>query len=247
MPPKPIPPEILALRRENSLTLFVRWRLQEIAQGRSGGDKVFADKLGIPNAHWSRIKSGTPLGPKLARQIEAACGVELGWLDQAHSVESVSGMSASSLSLLEGSQGPAALLQMFGPGGALTMPQAEHSTPAGFPSPAADFEVNGVDLIEQMGLQQPSTFMARVRGLSMIGKGIDDGDLLVINKSIEPKHGHTVVAVLDNELTCKTLYQRDGVVKLQAANPDFADIVPKEGQTMTIWGVVTAVIKKMVV
>jgi DNA polymerase V len=98
-----------------------------------------------------------------------------------------------------------------------------------------------------MGLNQPTTFMARVRGLSMVDKGIDDGDLLVINRAIAPKHGHTVVAVIDNEFTCKTLYQRGGVVKLQAANPDFPDMVPKEGQTMTIWGVVTAVIKKMAV
>lgn len=141
----------------------------------------------------------------------------------------------------------AALLSIFGPGSSLVMPQVEHSTPAGFPSPAADFETNRVDLVEQMGLNLPSTFLAKVRGLSMIGKGIDDGDLLVINKAIEPKHGHTVVAVIDNELTCKTLYKRGSVVKLQAANPDFPDIVPKEHQTLTIWGVVTSVIKRMAV
>lgn len=137
------------------------------------------------------------------------------------------------------------LLSFFGHGAALAMPQVEHSTPAGFPSPAADFAVNRLDLVEQMGLNLPSTFLAKVRGLSMTGKGIDDGDVLVINKAIEPKHGHTVVAVIDNELTCKTLYRRGGVVKLQAANPDFPDIVPKEHQTMTIWGVVTSVIKKL--
>lgn len=137
------------------------------------------------------------------------------------------------------------LLSFFGPGAALSMPQVEHSTPAGFPSPAADFAVHRLDLVEQMGLNLPSTFLARVSGQSMIGKGIDDGDVLVINKAIEAKHGHTVVAVIDNELTCKTLYRRGGVVKLQAANPDFPDIVPKEHQTMTIWGVVTSVIKQM--
>jgi DNA polymerase V len=54
-----------------------------------------------------------------------------------------------------------------------------------------------------------------------------------------------VVAVIDNEMTCKTLYQRDGVVKLQAAHPDYPDIVPREGQTWMVWGVVTAAIKKM--
>ena len=252
MPPKPIPPELLALRRHNALALFVRWRLQEIAQGRSGGDKAFAEAMGIDNAHWSRLKAGTPLGPKLARRMEAACGVEDGWLDRSHEelAEGRSGVlsvGSDGLDLLPAGQGTDALLSVFGPGAALTMPQADHSTPAGFPSPAADFQVNAVDLVDQMGLNQPTTFLARVRGLSMVGKGIDDGDLLVINRSITPKHGQTVVAVIDNELTCKTLYQRGGVVKLQAANPDFPDIVPKEGQTMTIWGVVTAVIKKMAV
>lgn len=240
MAQKPISEALLQLRRQNALALFARWRLQEIAQGRSASDSAFAAVLGIANAQWSRIKSGTPVGAKLARQIEAACGMEHGWLDEpAH--------SDSSLELLSGEQGQAAVLKVFGPGAALSMPRAEHSTPAGFPSPAADFEVNTVNLVDQMGLNEPSTFIARVRGLSMIGKGIDDGDLLVINKALTPAHGQTVVAVIDNELTCKTLYRREGLVKLQAANPDFPDIVPKEGQTMTIWGVVTAVIKKMVV
>jgi DNA polymerase V len=249
MPPKPIAPELLSLRRHNALALFVRWRLQEIAQGRTGGDKAFAEAMGIDNAHWSRLKAGTPLGPRLARRLEAACGVEEGWLDRSHEdvVEGSSSDFSDGIDLLPAVQGTDALLGVFGPGSALTMPQVDHSTPAGFPSPAADFQVNSVDLVDQMGLNQPTTFIARVRGLSMLGKGIDDGDLLVINRAVTPKHGQTVVAVIDNELTCKTLYQRNGQVKLQAANPDFPDIVPKEGQTMTIWGVVTAVIKKMAV
>ncbi len=147
------------------------------------------------------------------------------------------------LEVLGASEGRAAILQCFGPGAALTMPRVEHSTPAGFPSPAADFEVQRVDLVEQLGLNEPSTFLARVRGLSMIGKGIDDGDLLVVNRAIEAKHGHTVIAVVDNELTCKTLYRRGNVVKLQASNPDFPDILLKEGQTLTVWGVMTACVK----
>ncbi len=149
------------------------------------------------------------------------------------------------LKVLDRADGAAALLKAFGPGSALAMPKVEHSTPAGFPSPAAYFETNRVDLVEQLGLNQPSTFIARVRGLSMVGKGIDDGDLLVVNRLIEPKHGQTVVAVVDNELTCKTLYRRGSVVKLQAANPDFPDIVLKDAQTLVIWGVVASVVKRM--
>lgn len=110
------------------------------------------------------------------------------------------------LEVLGRSEGRAAIVQCFGPGAALTMPRVEHSTPAGFPSPAADFETQRVDLVEQLGLNEPSTFLARVRGLSMIGKGIDDGDLLVVNRLIEAKHGQTVVAVV-------TLQMPDGVAR----------------------------------
>ena len=84
MPPKPIPPELLALRRQNVMALFVRWRLGEIGQGLPGEDRAFAALLGITGAQWSRVKSGTPVGSKLARQFEQACEVEAGWLDQAH-------------------------------------------------------------------------------------------------------------------------------------------------------------------
>lgn len=72
MPPKPIPPELLALRRHNVMALFLRWRLHEIAQGLPGEDRAFAARLGITGAQWSRVKSGTPVGSKLARQFEQA-------------------------------------------------------------------------------------------------------------------------------------------------------------------------------
>ncbi len=84
MPPKPIPPELLALRRHNAMALFLRWRLREIGQGLPGEDRTFAALLGITGAQWSRVKSGTPVGSKLARQFELACEVAPGWLDQAY-------------------------------------------------------------------------------------------------------------------------------------------------------------------
>ena len=84
MPPKPIPPELLTQRRHNVMALFLRWRLHEIAQGLPGEDRAFAARLGITGAQWSRVKSGTPVGGKLARQFELACEVAPGWLDQAH-------------------------------------------------------------------------------------------------------------------------------------------------------------------
>lgn len=175
------------------------------------------------------------MGSRVARQLEAASHVPPGWLDDA---------TSSQVHWL-GDQASDTLLHTLGPGAEWIMPLVDHRTPAGFPSPAADYETTPVNLLSNLQLDQAHTFMARISGQSMVGKGIDDGDLIVINRSLTPKHGHTVVALLDNELTCKTLYKRGAVVKLQAANPEYPDIVLKELQSLTIWGVVTSVIKPM--
>ena len=62
--------------------------------------------------------------------------------------------------------------------------------------------------------------------------GIGDGDMLVIDRAIKPRHGHVVVAVVDGEYTVKYLHHRAGRVRLKAANPTFPDIIPKDGQTI---------------
>ena len=249
MPPTTISPALARLRQQRFMMLLHRWRLQAVARGESGAEKRFAEQIGISPSQLSQHKGSKPLGDRLCRRIEAACGVSAGWMDDdAAAPPTPAAISlGGTLELIGPESAPSAVLHAFGPGAALVMPRVEYRTPAGFPSPAADFETNRVDLVEQMGLNQPSTFLARVRGLSMIGKGIDDGDLLVINKAIEPRHGHIVVAVIDNELTCKTLYKQGAEVRLEAANPDFPNITFKEGQTLTIWGVVTSVIKQMAV
>ena len=84
-----------------------------------------------------------------------------------------------------------------------------------------------------------STVLFQVRGESMIGSSIYDGDLLVVDRSIEPVHGQVVVAVINNDLTVKRFYKRAGEVKLQAANPQFQDITFVESDEMSVWGVVT--------
>ena len=115
---------------------------------------------------------------------------------------------------------------------------------AGFPSPAEDHVVNRIDLLEQLIKHPQATFLLRVRGESMKDIGIFDNDVVLVDRAINPHSGHVVVAVVDGEFVCKTLWQRAGRMKLKAANPTFADISPKDGQTVEIWGVVVAAIKQ---
>lgn len=128
----------------------------------------------------------------------------------------------------------------------LVLPMPLASVRAGFPSPAEDFTVNRLDLTQLLITHPQATYLMRVAGASMREAGIDDGDILLVDKAIKPKHGNVVVAVVDGEFTVKTLYQRAGRLKLKAANPTFADIVPKDGQTVEVWGVVTSSIKRFV-
>ena len=104
--------------------------------------------------------------------------------------------------------------------------------------------VKRVDLMEQLIQHPQATFMLRVRGDSMRDAGIFDGDVVLVDRAITPAHGQIVVAVIDGEFVCKSLYQRAGRIKLRAANVTFADIVPKDGQTLEIWGIVIAAIKQ---
>lgn len=113
----------------------------------------------------------------------------------------------------------------------------------GFPSPAEDHAQKRLDLNELLVQQADATFFMRVRGPSMRDAGIDEGDYVVIDRSIEAKHGHIVLAVIDGEFTIKRLFRRAGRVKLQAANPTFADIEFRDGQELAVWGVVTWTLK----
>lgn len=116
---------------------------------------------------------------------------------------------------------------------------------AGFPSPAEDFTVKPIDLTEVLITHPQATFLIRVRGDSMREAGVMDGDMLVVNRALKPRHGQVVVAVVDGEFTVKYLHQQAGCIKLQAANASFADITPQAGQTLEIWGVVTASITRL--
>lgn len=122
----------------------------------------------------------------------------------------------------------------------------ENRVDAGFPSPAEDLGANHIDLGKLLISHPQATFFMRARGYSMVESGIFDNDILVVDRAIRPRHGHIVVAVVNGDFTVKLLHLNTGLIKLKAANPTFADIIPKEGQTLEIWGVVTSSIKQFV-
>lgn len=126
------------------------------------------------------------------------------------------------------------------PPGPLLVRSFLSSVQAGFPSPADDHHIERIDLMSQLIKHPQATFMLRVSGESMRDAGILDGSVVLVDKAIQPESGHTVIAVVDGEFTCKTLHILPGGMRLKAANPDYPDIVPKDGQTVEIWGVVVA-------
>ncbi len=116
---------------------------------------------------------------------------------------------------------------------------------AGFPSPADDYVESALDLNAYLVRHPAATFMVRVGGDSMIGAGIADGDLLVVDRSEEAGHGRIVVAVLDGELTVKRLHIRKAVRLLVPENPKYKPLHIDPGQELQIWGVVTGVVKRV--
>ncbi|MFI1744924.1 MULTISPECIES: LexA family protein [Thalassobellus] len=116
---------------------------------------------------------------------------------------------------------------------------------AGFPSPAEDFKEQRLSLDEELVKNKEATFYAKVSGQSMIGAGLDDNDLLVIDRSLEPSNNKIAVCFLDGEFTVKRLRVSNGEVWLQPENPDYPIIHITEDNNFLIWGIVTNVIKKV--
>mgnify|MGYP000241748937 CR=1 FL=1 len=116
---------------------------------------------------------------------------------------------------------------------------------AGFPSPADDFRETRISLDEELIQNKEATFFAKVSGQSMIGAGLDDNDLLVIDRSIEPINNKIAVCYLDGEFTVKRLRVEKGNIWLKPENPDYPIIEITEDNNFIIWGIVTNVIKKV--
>ncbi len=117
--------------------------------------------------------------------------------------------------------------------------------PAGFPSPADDYLDRTLDLNEYLINNQAASFFIRVAGESMQGAGILPGDILLVDRSVEPAHNKIVVAVLDDEMVVKRLRYRQGRGILVSENPEFRPIEISDAMEAGIWGVVTAVIRKL--
>lgn len=126
------------------------------------------------------------------------------------------------------------------------LPLFSHKVAAGFPSPADDYIEVRLSLDEHLIPNKNSTFFVRAKGNSMVGAGIFDGDLLVVDKSLTPSSGDIVIAVVDGDLTVKRLIKRGDKVILKPENPRFKDIEFKDGQELQVWGVVTSTVKKFV-
>lgn len=110
--------------------------------------------------------------------------------------------------------------------------------PAGFPSPAQDHVEGPISLDELLNLRAPHTFLARASGNSMIGCGIFDSDLLVIDRSRLPDPGEVVIAELNNDPLVKIFDRTGDQVFLRSANPQYSPRYLTEGDELGVWGVV---------
>ena len=126
----------------------------------------------------------------------------------------------------------------------MELPLLPFGISAGFPSPALDFVDVSIDLNKHLIEKPSATYFGRVQGESMKEAGINDGDLLVIDKSIEPADGKIAVCYLDGEFTLKRIKIDKEGLWLMPENEKYSPIKVEEHNNLSIWGVVTYVIKK---
>ncbi|WP_445722258.1 LexA family protein [Flavobacterium sp.] len=125
------------------------------------------------------------------------------------------------------------------------LPFISEGIKAGFPSPAADFEGTRISLDSILIKNKEATFYAKASGDSMIGAGIDNDDILVIDRSLEPTDGKIAICFIDGEFTVKRIKFIDEKLFLQPENDAYQPIEIKEENDFMIWGIVTFVIKKL--
>ena len=126
----------------------------------------------------------------------------------------------------------------------LPLPFADQGIQAGFPSPAQDYISESIDLNREIVQHPAATFYGRVSGDSMINDGIDPDDIIVIDRSLEPRDGDLAVCCLDGEFTLKRIKLEADKVWLIPANESFDPILVTPDNRFEIWGVVTYTIKR---
>ena len=126
------------------------------------------------------------------------------------------------------------------------MPLISTSISAGFPSPADDYIEENIDLNEYLITNPFSTFFLRIKGTSMINSGIQDQDLIIVDKSITPKEGNIVIAMIDGEFTVKRLAKKNNELYLKAENNNYPDFNFRNYNDIQIWGVVIYSIHNLV-
>jgi DNA polymerase V len=125
----------------------------------------------------------------------------------------------------------------------LELPFVDNGISAGFPSPADDFIELTIDLNKFLVKHKDTTFFARVKGHSMKNAGINDGDLLVIDKSLEPQNDKIAICQIDGEFTVKRIKIEKDIVWLIAENEDYKPIKVTPENELMIWGIVIHSIK----
>ncbi len=127
----------------------------------------------------------------------------------------------------------------------LRIPFIPDGVSAGFPSPAADFMENNIDLNKELSENPLATFYIKVKGNSMIDAGINDKDVLIVDRSIEPQNNKIAICFIDGEFTVKRIKLEKDCLYLMPENSNYTPIKVTEENELIIWGIVTYVIKKM--
>jgi DNA polymerase V len=127
----------------------------------------------------------------------------------------------------------------------LALPFVDDGISAGFPSPALDFVDLSIDLNKYLIKNPSATFYGKVKGDSLINAGIHNGDLLIIDRSLEPTNGKIAVCYIDGEFTAKRIKLEKCVAWLIAENENYQPIKVTEANSFLIWGIVTHVIKNI--
>lgn len=127
----------------------------------------------------------------------------------------------------------------------LRIPFIPDGVSAGFPSPAADFMENNIDLNKELSENPLATFYIKVKGNSMIDAGIENEDVLIVDRSIEPQDNKIAICYIDGEFTVKRIKLQKDCLYLMPENSNYTPIKVTEENELIIWGIVTYVIKKI--